>query len=685
MSNSPETIRNIAIVGHQGSGKTSLVESLCFKSGLIKEKGSVEKGTTLSDYLPEEKKKQISLSSSIIPITYHDYKLNLIDLPGNDDFIDETIGITRLIKGAVLVIDAGKGVQIGTIKNFNLLKKRGVPIFIFVNKMDKDNIDFAALLNEIETKLDPKKCVPFSYPLGRKENFDGFVNVVELKARKYNGVTCEDDVIYEDKKPLIFALHNRLCEAVATTNDEMLEKFFSGTPLTNEEIKKGLREGVLKGELYPVLVGSALKDIGINTLLEMMIDYLPSPMDLKPVKATDDKGNEVDIKTDLALPVTAQVFKNYYNPYQGLVSIFKVQSGTIHFGQELLCPNNQRLYKVTSLFQVQGEKLVPVQEVGAGDIGAITKQEEIHLSYTLCDKDHPVTFKMVNYPTPVYFKGIVPTTKKDSDKLFPAIAKMALENPTITLRKEETTDQILLGGLSTTHLSYVMEKLVNDYGISFTTEPMKVSYRETITRAATAEGRYIKQTGGSGYYGVVTMEFAPAEQTSFESQVFGGHIDKSYYPAVEKGFMDALQKGGLVQAPVINVHAILKDGKQHSVDSNEMAFKNAAALAFKEAYPNCGPVLLEPYNRLIVNVPSEYLGPVLSDLTKRRGKILSTDEASGGNLDVTAIVPQGEILEYANELKSISKGTAFFNMTFEDYEEMPKALADRVVQEHQVH
>ena len=684
MTYTPDKIRNIAIVGHQGSGKTSLVESLAYKAGLISKKGSIEKKDTLSDFLPDEKKRQISLSSSIIPLEYKKHKLNLIDVPGNDDFIFEMIGITRLVKGAILVIDASKGVQIGTIKAFNLLKKRGVPIFIFVNKMDKENIDFNALLNSIENSLDPKKCVPFTYPIGKEKTFDGFVNVVELKARKYNGKECVDDVIYDDKKPLIFKLHNRLCEAVATTDDSLLEKFFSGEALTNNEIKKGLRQGVLEGELYPIIVGSALKDIGINTLLTMMVDYLPSPLDLKPITAFKENGEEVKIKTDINEPLTLSIFKNMYNQYQGLVSIFKVQSGVVKLGDELFCPNNKKTYKINSLFTVEGSKLIPVTEISAGDLGATNRLEDIKLSDTLTSKDFLVSFKKVNYPTPIYFKGIVPQTKNDLDKLFPAFEKLAIENPTISLTKNEDTNQILIGGQSTTQLNYLFSKLKDDYGLKFDIEDKKISYRETITKAGKATGRYIKQSGGSGYYGVVDMEFMPSDKIEFVSTVFGGHIDKGYFPAVEKGFLEAIKHGELVQAPVIKIKAILKDGKQHSVDSNEMAFKNAAILAFKEAYKNCKPILLEPYDQIVVRVNNVYLGNVLSDLTKRRGRILSTEEVENGDLDIVAVVPEAEILEYANEIKSLTKGTGFFNLTFEDYEEVPSIISEKVIKNHSI-
>ena len=676
----PDKIRNIAIVGHQGSGKTSLVESIAFKGGVIPQKGTVEAKNTLSDYLPDEQKKQTSLSTAVVPVLYHDYKFNLIDLPGNDDFVYEMLGVSRLIKGAVLVIDASKGVQIGTIKNFKALRKRNVPILVYVNKMDKENIDFPALYEEIKEKLS-KNCVPFSYPIGKQDSFDGFINIPEMKARKYNGKECVDDVIYEEKRQVVFELYNRLAESVATTSDELLEKFFSGEPLTKEEIKAGLRQGVLNGELFPVIVGSAIKDIGINTMMDMFIDYLPSPADLKPITAFDEAGNEVEIPTSNEEPASLCVFKNTYNTYQGLISIFKVNSGIVKLGDTLHCPNSGEDYRISSLFSICGEKLTPVTEISAGDIGAFTKMENIKLSNTLCAPTRIVKFKPVNYPTATYLRGIVPATKNDSDKLFPAVEKLQMEDPTILFEKNAITNQILIGSLSSSHLTYILEK-IKDNKINFTTEKPKIVYKETITAKGESEGRYIKQSGGSGYYGVVNMSFEPSDKIEFASTVFGGHIDKGYFPAVEKGFIEALEHGGLVGAPVINVKATLTDGKQHTVDSNEMAFKNAAILAFRQAYKDCKPILLEPYDRMVVNVPSEYLGAILSDLGKRRGKIISTEEGGDDSFDITAIVPEAEIQEYANELKSITKGTGFFNIEFEDYEKVPDVLAETVIKEY---
>ena len=679
MSFSPDRIRNIAVVGHQSSGKTSLCEALIYKAGAISKKGSIDQKNTISDYLPDEKKKLSSLQSSILSFDYNDYHYNLIDIPGNDDFIFEMLGVTRIVKGAILVIDASKGVQVGTIKAFNRLRKRGVPIFIFINKMDNSNVNFNTLYEDICDHLDEKKCVPFTYPLGKEDKFDGFVNVVELKARIYNGTTCVDGEIYDDKKQIIFELHNRLCEAVATTNDELLEKFFSSTPLTNEEIKSGLRQGILSGELYPLIVGSAIKDIGCNTLLNMFKDYFPSPADLNPIKAKDESNHEILIKTNVDDPLSLSIFKTTFNSYQGLISTFKVHSGKVKVGDELYCPNTSKTYKINTLFTIFGEKLTPVKEISAGDIGATTKLDDLRLSYSLVSLERKVVFDLANYPTATYFKGIIPTSKNDSDKLFSAAEKLSIEDPCIKLEKNDSTNQILIGGLSSSHLNYILDRLKDEFGIKYTLEEAKISYRETITKTFTSEGRYIKQSGGSGYYGVVSMEFSPSNKTEFDQKVFGGHVSKGYFPAVEKGFYEALEKGGLTSSPVINVKGVLLDGKEHPVDSNEMAFKNAAIVAFRNAYDSLGPILLEPYYKITIAVGNEYLGNILSDLTKRRARIVSTEDKDGNSVEIIATVPQAEILEYANEIKSITKATGYFNLEFNSYEPVPKNLSDSII------
>lgn len=675
-------IRNIAILGHQGSGKTTLVESLAFCSGLIQKKGEVEKKNTISDFSSDEQKKLTSINASIVPLYYNEHKINLIDLPGNDDFISETIGVTRIIKGAVLVIDASMKVQVGTIKAWNNLRKRNIPTFIYVNKMDKDNIDFEDILKDIREELG-KNAVPFCYPLGHESYFDGFVNVVDLKARKYDGTKCVDAEIYDDKKIKVLELHNMISEAVASSDDALLEKFFNGENFTNEEIHRGLRKGVLNGELIPVLVGSATKNIGIHTLLNMFIDYLPSPSDLKPYVAHDLSGNEVLRLTKHDEPFSGYVFKTYVDPYSGVINLLKVNSGVLNLGDEVYCSDGTNR-RVNNIFIMTGKNLQAVDKALCGDIVAIKNVENLRSGLTLSSIKSPIIYKEVNYPTAVYFKALVINNKNNDNKIGIALAKIKLEDPSIEIKRNHETKQLLLGGLSESHVNYIVDKIINTYKINVTTEKMKVVYRESITKSATAEGRYIKQSGGSGFYGVVEMKFEPNDKEEFAEKVFGGAIPKNYFPAVEKGFYEALKQGQLAGFPVIGVKATLLDGKYHTVDSNEMAFKMAAILAFKEAYMKCKPVILEPIMRIKINVDNRYIGSVISDLNSRRGKIISLEEGEHNIHEIEALIPEVEILDYANKLKSLTQAHGFFNRTFETYEKVPDNLKEQVIKENKL-
>ena len=677
-----KNIRNIAVLGHQGSGKTSLVESLYYITGGSKVKGEVEKKNTVSDYLPDEIKKQCSISTSVVPIYHSGHKLNLIDIPGNDDFVSEALGVTRIVKGAVLVIDATTKVQVGTIKHWNLLRKRGIPTFIYVNKMDKENVVFEDVLDDIREKLG-KTAVPFCYPLGHEDKFDGFVNVVDLKARIFNGTECVDAEIYEDKRMKVFELHNMIVEAVAGTDDELLEKFFMGETLTNEEIHKGLRKGVLDGELIPVLVGSATKNIGIHTMLNMFIDYLPNPSDLKPYEAEDEKGEIVERKTSTEEPFSAYVFKTIVDPYSGVINLFKVNSGTLKSGDEVRVSNGETV-KISALYVMTGKNLNAVDELHAGDIGAVTRLDKVSSGMTFSDPKHVITYKPVKYPTAVIFKGLVVKNKNDENKIGISLAKIQLEDPAVEVKRNQETKQLLLGGLSSTHVDYIIEKLKNTYKIEVDVEPMKVVYRESIKKTGQAVGRYIKQSGGSGFYGVVDMRFEPSDTIEFAEEVFGGAVPRNYFGAVEKGFREALEKGGLAGFPVIGVKGVLVDGKYHSVDSNDMAFKMAAILAFKEAYNSCKPIILEPIMRITVNVEGKYIGDVLADLNSRRARVQSIEEGEHEVNEIIALVPESEIIDYATQLRSLTQASGFFNREFESYEEVPSHLVDRVVKENKI-
>lgn len=676
-----ENIRNVVILGHQGSGKTSLVESLAYVAKLIPAKGEVEKKNTLSDYTPDEQKRGGSIQTAVIPLEYDGYKINLIDIPGNDDFISETIGVTGVVKGAVLVVDASVGVQVGTIKHFNQLKKKGVPTFIYVNKMDKEDVEFELVLEEIREKLG-KEVISFCYPLGHDKSFDGFANAVDLKAHIYNGKECVDAEIYPDKRAKILELHNTIVEEVAKTNDELLEKFFNGEEFSMEEIREALRVGVLKGELTPLIVGSATKNIGVQTLLKMFINYLPNPNDLKPLEAHDEAGNDKVVPTDVNQPFSAYVFKTVVDPYAGTINLLKVCSGVLKVGDEVYV--NGSAQRVSMLYQMTGKKLDSVTEIIAGDIGAVTRLEKVASGDTLSSPKSVTIYKPVKYPTAVIFKAIVLANKNDESKLGPALAKMQLEDPALEVKRNNETKQLLLGGLSDSHIAYALEKLKGVYKIDLTTEKMKIIYRESIKGTAEGDGRYVKQSGGSGFYGVVKMRFEPAEENVFAEEIFGGSVPKNYFPAVEKGFFEALQSGLLAGFPVIGVKGVLVDGKYHPVDSNEQAFKMAGILAFKDAYMKCKPIILEPIIRIKVNVESKYTGNILSDLNTRRARIQNIEEKEHGYQEIEALVPEAEIIDYVTQLKSLTQASGFFNREFVAYEELPEYLKDKVIQENAV-
>ena len=672
-----KNIRNIVILGHLQSGKTTLAETL-YAAATGNQKGSVDAGTSISDYTPEEKSRKSSVHSAILPLEYKGTKINLIDCPGSDDFITDTISAISVVKGAVLLLDASKGVEVGTVKHWNFLRKKNIPTIIYVNKMDKPDVHFDKLMDDIRTKLG-KNAIPFCYPMGHNDGFDGFVNCVTLTARKYNGKECEDAEIYPDKRAAVLELHNQMVEAVAETSEELMEKFFMGEQLTREEIQDGLRKSVLASDLIPVLVGSAIKGIGIHTLLDMMIDYLPNPQDLNPIEGVDMNGNPVERKTLDDEPFSAFVFKTMVDPYFGTANVFKVNSGKIKVGDTVHVSKLDKDIQVSQLNVVTGAKMASVSELTAGDIGCIVKADGVENSMTLSAPSSKIAYPEIEYPTAVYYKALLTSSKSDEEKLGNVLAKICLEDKSIEVKRNPETNQLLIGTLGISHLSYLLERMKNTYKLNLTTEDSKIVYRETIRASATGNGRYIKQSGGSGFYGVVEMEFKPAPENTFTEEVFGGAVPKNYFPAVEKGFFEACEKGLLAGFPVIGVHAILKDGKYHPVDSNELAFKMAAILAFKDAYMNCKPVILEPIIKITVTVEADMVGDIISDLNQRRAKVTGMDVNSRGNQKITALVPESEIQEYTNDLKSLTQGSGFFVREFSNYEPMPQVLQDKLL------
>lgn len=678
MSYTTDKIRNIIFLGHQGSGKTTLVEQIA--SNILKQPaGSVERKNTISDFTPEEKARLTSCSMSVVSLDYNGYRLNLLDAPGNDDFVADVVGVLDFVKAAVLVVDTGK-IEVGTVKHFNLLKKYGVPTFIFVNKLDKELVNFDEVLEKITGTLG-KKGVSFTYPLNDGKVFNGFVDVTTLKAVKADGSKRVEVELDEATKAKVSEMNNVLVEQVALTDDTLLEKFFSGEELSAEEIANGLKKAVLSGEIAPVIVGSSTENIGVNTLVDMALTYLPSPAFIKEMKGKDRGNNEVVRAISENGPFSAYVFKTVYDQYKGTTNYAFVVSGSLELGSDVYNAELNSTMRASQMFSLLGAKQNNIQKAIAGDIVAFAKLDGITTGHTLCDKNDVVTFPRANYPTIVYRRAISAKNSRDEEKLVQALYRVAAEDPTLEITRVPETKQLLLGGLSDSHLNFVLDKVKNTFGFEANTDAPQVIYRETVKREASAVGRYVKQSGGSGFYGVVEMRFGPSgsDENVFTEEIFGGTVPKNYHPAVEKGFFESVQEGQLAGFPVIGMKATLFDGKYHSVDSNEQAFRMAAILAYREAYMNCAPTLLEPIMKITISVTNEFTGNVMNDLNQRRARVLSMDESGYGTQEITALVPEAELLDYAIKLRVLSQGSGSFNSEFDSYQEVPTNLLQGVI------
>ena len=675
-------IKNVVLLGHLGCGKTSLAESLALISGRIEKKGSVEKKNTISDYSPEEQAKQSSLSSSLIPLEFDNIKINVLDAPGADEMIGDMRHVMAVANAAILVIDASSGIQVGTEKMWLEIKKQKLPAFIYINKMDKENVKFDEVLAEIRKKLG-KEAVPFCLPLGKSEEFNGFADIIELKARIYTGTEVVDGEIYSEKMERIESLRQELVETVAGSDEALLEKYFEGEELTMEEIQKGLHLSVLSGEAVPVLVGSATKDIGVQTLLQMIKKYFPTVSELEPIKGLDEEGKEVIRNYSDEEPFSAFVFKTLIDPFLGTISLMQIKSGSISKDQDVFVSATSNVERATQIFTLCGKTQITLDSAHAGDICAFAKVSGVTTGTTISDKKNIVIYPEIVTPSPTMYVAIHPENKKDEDKLSNALGKLHLEDNTLEVRRNKETSQLLIGGQGMIHLGYIIDKMKNMFKVALATEEQRIVYRETIKNTAQAEGRYIKQSGGSGYYGVVVMRFEPLPNKDYEfaEEIFGGSVPRGYFPAVDKGLQDTLEHGVLAGFPVIGVKGVLIDGKYHSVDSNELAFKMAASIAFKEACKIAKPTILEPIYKVEVTIKDEYLGDVLGDINKRRGRVLGMEPAIEGYQKVVAEVPEQEITKYTIDLKAMTQGSGTFSREFIRYEEVPSNLIDKIIEE----
>ena len=670
-----QNIRNIAILGHLGSGKTSFGEALLYAGKAIDKKGEVERKSTVGDYSVEEQTRQTTLISSLLPLEWKGYKFNFLDTPGSEEFIGDIENVLSAVDAAVLLVDATKGVEVGTERVWEELTKRSMPTIIFVNKMDKENVKFEEVVDEIKAELS-KNAVPLAWEIGTTNNFKGLANVLTKKAKLVDGSETDLPGEVTDK---VEEIYGELLEKVAETSEELMDKYFGGEELTAEEINGGLKQELISGDLYPVLLGSGLKNVGVSELLDTVINLVPSPNEGKGRETKDGEKKAYDENA----PFSAVVFKTTIDPFQGTISYFKVITGSLKAGQEVYLPKKDAVIKMAPIFTAMGKNQLPLDTVYAGDIACAAKVSEFVNGLTFCDKKNPVQYKKVEHPTPIIYVAISPKNKQDEDKLSSSLNKLKLEDETFeTIRNPETAQQ-LLGGQGMTHIGYVLEKLRNMFKVDVVTADPKIVYRETIRAKAEAQGKHKKQSGGAGQYGDVHIRFEPCEEKFiFAEEVVGGAVPKNYFPAVEKGLIETLEHGPLAGFPVIGVRAVLYDGSYHPVDSNEISFKIAAALSFKEACKTIKPTILEPVMEVVVTVKDEYVGDIMGDTTKRRGAVIGMQPVGNGKTAITCNIPEAEIVSYATDLKAMTQGSGRFTRSFLRYDDVPEHLVAKIIEEY---
>ncbi len=676
---STEQVRNLALVGHSGCGKTNLTEAMLFQSGVTKSMGNVSNKNTLSDFSKEERDRGTSIGTSVIPIEWRNHKVNMIDTPGFLDYMGESYGALRASEAALMVIDATSGIEVGTERMWKYTEKIGLPRIIFVNKIDGENVSFRRLMEELKEAFG-KKVIPFSVPIGEGEDFVGVTDVIYQKGFKYKNGAPEETELSHDQIKATERMYEEIAEVVASSDEVLMEKYFSGEKFTREDLLRGVTTALLEGEAVPLLVGSGEKGIGIDILLNTIVNYMPAPDDQRAhlgFRYEDGERRHIDVKE----PFAAAVFKTITDPFVGKISIFKVISGILKKDTPLYNSNKDKMEKISGLYIIRGKELVEVSEIQAGDIGATTKFEFTETGDTLCDKNHSIKFKKIKYPTPILYYAIEAKSKNDEEKLSTSLRRLKEEDPSFVIERNTETKQLTIGGQGQVQLDVILEKLKNMFNVEVNIIPFIIPYRETIKGTVEVQGKHKKQSGGAGQYGDVWIKFEPTEEDFvFESNVFGGAVPKNYFPAVEKGIIDSMEHGVLAGYPMTQVKATLYDGSYHDVDSNEMSFKLAAALAYRNGIKEANPVLLEPIMKVEVLIPDEYLGDVMGDMNKRRGRILGMDQEVGGIQLLIAEAPQAELFEYAINLRAMTQGRGTFSMEFVRYEEVPTLIAEKIIE-----
>jgi elongation factor G len=675
-------LRNVALLGHGSSGKTSLGEAMLFSSGAITRQGRVEDGTTVSDFDEEEIRRHISLSTSLLPIEWQNCKINVLDTPGYTDFAGEVKGAVRVVEAVVITVDSVAGVEVGTELSWAYCNERNLPRFALINKMDRENANFQRALDSLVNTFGGN-FVPLQLPIGSQASFEGVVDLIAMKARK--GPKGDAADIPANMKAEAEEARIKLMEAAAEGDDELIMKYLDGQELTVDEIKHGLRIAIRKNALVPVLCAAGGTGTGAMAVLDTLVAFVPAPTDVT-AEIAKNAATQADetIAPDASATLGALVFKTTADPFVGKQTYFRVFGGTIASDSRVFNPNKNAEERLGQLYVMRGKEQIPAPSIKAGDIGVVTKLTATGTGDTLCDKGHPITFAPPVYPRPVMSVAIEPKTAADSAKVTPTLSRLVEEDPTLRWFNDPSVKQTILEGLGDSHLDVAVRRAKAKFGVEFVTTPRKIPFRETITKTNTAMHRHKKQTGGAGQFGEVHMRVEPTRGAGYEFawEVFGGAVSSSYQSSIEKGIKSVMENGAIAGYPVVDVKVAITDGKEHPVDSKPIAFEVAGREAFKKAVRGAGPVLLEPIVKVTIVVPEASMGDVLGDINTKRARVQGMDQAVGKSI-ITAFVPLAEMQRYAADLRSITQGRGIFSMEFDHYEEVPNHIAQGIIEQAQ--
>jgi elongation factor G len=681
-------IRNVGIVAHGGAGKTTLAEAILFDAGATSRLGKVEDGTTVTDFDEDEIKRRMSISSALAFCEWKGHKLNLVDTPGASIYLTDTRNCLRVLDSALVVVSSVSGVKVQTEKVWSFAESGNKTRVIFINKMDQEQADFFRVLEDVRKNL-CSIATPVQLPIGAEASFRGIVDLIRMKALTYQGGgtgKSSEGEVPSDLKPKAEELRAALMEAVAESDDKLLERYLEAGTLSADELKAGLKRGVLGGKVVPVLCGSALKNIGIQPLLDLLTDVCPSPADRPAVEGLDPKnGERLTRESSEGAPFSALVFKTITDPYAGKITLFRVYSGLLSSDSTVYNVSKGSKERIGQVVLLRGKNQVQVPALGPGDLGAVVKLKETGTGDTLCDERNPIRLQPMEIPSPIIEYAIMPKTKGDEEKMSVGLQRLREEDPSLQVRRDPQTKEIILAGMGKAHLEIAIERLKRKFGLEVQMKTPRVPYKETIHGRVEVQGRHKKQTGGRGQFGDCWIKLEPLPRGGgyeFVNQVVGGAIPRQYIPAVEKGIVEAMEEGVLAGYPVVDVRVTVYDGSYHTVDSSEMAFKIAGSLAFKKGVLQANPGLLEPIMTVEVAVPDESMGDVIGDLNSKRGRVLGVETKGKGQV-IKAQVPLAEMLEYATQLKAITSDRGDYTMEFSHYDELPPHLKERVIAESQ--